>query len=271
MNDQASRPEPEQGRKPHTDTEKSGKTRVFSRTPDYSDSRAWFRRGLVDGIPIALGYAAVAFTLGIAARNAGFTALQGYLMSLGMRASAGEYAAILLIGSGAGIVEMVCTTLVINLRYFLMSCSLSQKLKPDTPLWQRFLLAICITDEIFGISSAVPGMLNPAYSYGALLVAGIGWDFATAGGILVGSILPLRLSSALSVSLYGMFLAIIIPPMRKSRFMTGLVAVSMAASWIFTEAPFLRDISSGFRVIILTVGIAGAAAVIHPLHEGEKQ
>ena len=122
-------------------------------------------KGLRDGIPIAMGYLAVAFTLGIAAANINMSAFQSFLMSFGMLASAGEYAAIILIGSSAGVVELIATTLVINLRYFLMSCSLSQKLSPDEPMWKRLLLAWFVTDELFGISSAVEGYLDPVYTY----------------------------------------------------------------------------------------------------------
>ena len=117
----------------------------------------WFVRGLRDGIPICMGYFAVSFALGITARGVGMNALQAGLMSLGMVASAGEYAAIVLIGSSAGVFEMITTCIVVNLRYFLMSCSLSQKLSPDLPFYHRFMLPYCITDEIFGLSSAVQG------------------------------------------------------------------------------------------------------------------
>ena len=139
--------------------------------PVYTDTRAWVLRGFRDGLPIGAGYFAVAFTIGIAARRIRMTALQSFLMSFGMLASAGEYAALMLIGAGAGAVEMVITTIVINLRYFLMSCSLTQKLDPKEPFWKRFLLAHCVTDELFGISSAVPGNLNPAYTWSAAVVS----------------------------------------------------------------------------------------------------
>ena len=226
-----------------------------------------FRKGLRDGIPIAMGYLAVAFTIGIAAGNINMNAFQGFLMSFGMLASAGEYAAVLLIGSAAGVLEMIATTFVINLRYFLMSCSLSQKLSPKEPMWKRMLLAWFVTDELFGISSACEGRLDPVYTYGAAIVSVTGWCLGTVLGIVAGDILPVRLASAMSVALYGMFLAIIIPPARKSVFMAALVTVSMASSFIFSEVPVLSDISEGFRIIILTVVIAGTAAFIRPAGE----
>ena len=232
-----------------------------------SRSISWFARGLRDGIPICMGYFAVSFALGITARGIGMNALQAGLMSAGMVASAGEFAAIVLISSSAGIIEMISTCIVVNLRYFLMSCSLSQKLSPDLPFYHRFLLPYCITDEIFGLSSAVPGYLDPRYSYGMTIVSVAGWTTGTVLGVLLGNIMPPFIVNALSVSLYGMFLAIIIPPSRKDRFIAALVAVSMAASGLFSVLPLLREISGGFKVIILTLVIAGAAALIHPVEE----
>ena len=227
----------------------------------------WFLRGLRDGIPICMGYFAVSFALGITARGIGMNALQAGLMSMGMVASAGEFAAIVLIESHAGIFEMITTCIVVNLRYFLMSCSLSQKLSPDLPFYHRFMLPYCITDEIFGLSSAVPGYLDPRYSYGMTLISVVGWTTGTVLGVLMGNIMPAWAVNALSVSLYGMFLAIIIPPSRKDRFIAGLVVISMTASGLFSVLPLLREISGGFKVIILTLLIAGAAAFIHPIED----
>ena len=230
-----------------------------------------FFKGLRDGVPIAMGYLAVAFTLGIAAANINMSAFQSFLMSFGMLASAGEYAAIILIGSAAGVVEMIATTLVINLRYFLMSCSLSQKLSSDVPMWKRLLLAWFVTDELFGISSAVEGYLDPIYTYGAASVSVAGWCLGTVLGVIAGDILPARLASAMNVALYGMFLAIIIPPARRSRFMAGLIVISMAASLAFSKAPVISGISEGFRIIILTLVIAGTAACLRPVKEAPDE
>ena len=232
---------------------------------------AWIRKGLRDGFPICMGYFAVAFALGIAARGIGMTAFQAGLMSAGMVASAGEFAALVLLSSGAGVIEMVSTCLVVNLRYFLMSCSLSQKLSPELPMFHRFFLAHCITDEIFGLSVAVEGYLEPFYSYAITLISVVGWTSGTALGVLVGNILPAWAVNALSVALYGMFLAIIIPPAKKDRFIAGLVALSMLASGLFSILPVLKTISSGFRVIILTLAIAGIAAVIHPIGDTPEE
>lgn len=231
------------------------------------DNSSCFRNGLRDGVPIALGYFAVAFTLGIAARNAGFSALQAMVESLLNNASAGEYAVFSLAAAGASCWEVAVMTLVANARYLLMSCSLSQKLAPETPLRHRMLVAFDVTDEIFGISVSVPGRLNPWYTYGAMAVSIPGWGLGTFLGVAVGNVLPLRLVSALSVGLYGMFIAIIVPPAKKDRVVLALVAVSFALSFAASRAPFLAGVSSGVKTIVLTVAVALTAAVLFPVKE----
>ena len=227
----------------------------------------WYRRGLRDGVPIGLGYLAVSFTLGIAAKVSGMGAGDATLMSLLNNTSAGEFAALGIIAAGAPYLEMAFTQLVINLRYLLMSCALSQKIAPETPIWQRLLMGYTVTDEIFAISAAVPGRLDPFYCLGAISVAAPGWALGTCLGVLHGNALPGRIVSALSVALYGMFLAVILPPARKSKVIAGVVAASMIASALFTYLPVLSGLSSGTRIIILTVLIAGAAAILFPIPE----
>lgn len=217
-----------------------------------------------DGCPIALGYFAVAFTLGIAAKNAGLSAVQALVASMLNNASAGEYAGFSLIAAGSTYLETAIMTLVVNARYLLMSCSLSQKLKPETPLRHRMTIAFDVTDEIFGICVAQPGYLNPWYAYGAIAVAIPGWAFGTYFGVIMGNVLPTRVVSALSVGLYGMFLAIIIPPARKNKVIAGLVAAGFAASFLANRLPLLSGMSAGLKTIMLTVALALLAAVLFP-------
>lgn len=219
-----------------------------------------FRLGMRDGIPIGLGYLAVAFSLGITARNAGLNALQGFLISILNNASAGEYAGITVIAANAAYAEIAIVTLITNARYLLMSCAMSQRFSPDTPMIHRFLVAFDLTDELFGIAIGRPGYLNPYYSYGAFLVALPGWSIGTAAGVIAGNLLPGDMVKALSVSLFGMFLAIIIPPARKDKVVLVLIIISFAASYLCSRLPVIRDISSGTRTIILTLIIAGIAA-----------
>ena len=239
-----------------------------------SEWKIWFLRGLRDGVPIGLGYFAVAFALGIQASGAGLTAWQAALMSVLNVTSAGEAAAIGLLGVGTTYVELAFTQLVINIRYLLMSCSLSQKIAPETSVLHRLLIGYGVTDEIFGISMGVQGKLPPAYSYGAIAVAVPGWTLGTLLGAVLGNILPVRAVNALGVALYAMFLAIILPPARKSKVIAGLIVISMLASagLAFLVKHFaLTGFSEGFRIIVLTVVISLVAAILFPVKEEGKE
>lgn len=231
----------------------------------------WYKKGLRDGLPIAMGYFAVAFTLGITAKNIGMTPMQAAASSMLLHASAGQYAAMTVIATGTGYLEMVMTTLIVNLRYLLMSCALSQKAGSEMKMGHRMIVSYYITDEIFGIASAVEGRLNPFYNYGAATVAGPGWTIGTFLGALLGTALPARLGRALGVALYGMFIAIIIPPAKKSRTICALVVISMLASGLFSVLPKIGTISEGFKIIILTALIAGVAAWKFPVQEETKE
>ena len=233
-------------------------------------NRQWYARGLKAGVPIGLGYLAVAFTLGIAAKNAGLTAFQATLTSFLINASAGEFVGFTLIGAGASYLEVAIMELVANARYLLMSFSLSQKLSPKTGIGHRMLIGWYVTDEVFGVSISAPGYLNPFYTYGAISRACPGWAIGTCLGVIVGNILPASLVSALSVGLYGMFIAIFVPPSKTSKVIAGLVLVSMALSFAFNRIPVFDGISSGIKTIILTVAISAAAALLFPIREVKK-
>lgn len=226
-----------------------------------------FLRGVRDGIPIALGYYAVAFSLGIIASNAGIGALLGFVGSFFTRASAGEYGVYTLVAASATYAEVVGMSLITNLRYLLMSTALSQKFSEGTSLAKRVLVSFCVTDEIFGISIAYPGNLEPAYTYGAALISTVFWASGTASGILAGDVLPANVVSALSVALYGMFLAIIIPPSRKDRAVGIAVVMSFVLSGVCAVMPVVSDLSSGTRTILLTILISATAAICKPVKD----
>lgn len=231
------------------------------------NNRTCFVRGMRDGVPIALGYFAVAFTLGIAARKAKLTALQAALASCLTMASAGQYAGFTVIAEQGTYFAMAIMILVANARYLLMSCALTQKLSPKTGLGHRLLMGLGITDEIFGVCVSVENPLNPCYLYGVFLVAMPGWTLGTYLGVVMGNLLPGNLVSALSVGLYGMFLAVIVPPARKSKIIGGLVILSMGLSLLADKLSVLSHISSGTKIILLTVIISAAAAIFFPVRE----
>ena len=229
-----------------------------------------FKEGMRDGIPIGLGYLAVAFSLGIVARNIGMNAFQGFLVSFLCIASAGEYAAFTVIASGASYLEMVLMMLVANARYVLMSCALSQRFAPDESFGHRIGVSALITDELFGIAVGREGYIKPAYTYGAALIAVPLWALGTSLGIIMGNVLPEIVVSALSVAIYGMFLAIIIPPARNSRVIAGFIILSFLLSYLCSRVKALEAIPSGFVIIILTVVLSSAAALLFPRKEEEE-
>ena len=226
-----------------------------------------FRRGFLDGVPIGLGYFSVSIAFGILCAVNGMDIRATVLISMTNLTSAGQLAGAGVIFGGGTLLEMALTQLVINLRYCLMSCSLSQKLGADMPFFHRFFMSYGVTDEIFGVSVCRPGFLSPFYSYGLICVAVPGWTLGTLLGAVSGELLPARLLSALNVALYGMFLAVVIPPAKTSRILTGVILASMALSLVFAHVPLLAGLSSGFKIILLTILIAGAAAILFPVKE----
>ena len=229
-----------------------------------------FKRGIQDGIPIGLGYFAVSFTFGMMAVSGGLTAWQAVLISLTNLTSAGQFAGLGILVAGGSMWEMALTQLVINLRYCLMSFSLSQKLEKNISTGHRLAVAFGVTDEIFGVSASQEGRLSPWYNYGVMSMAIPGWTLGTLVGAVLGNVLPGFLVSALNVAIYGMFLAVIIPPAKKNKAVLGVVIGAMAISTVFAVVPVLNKVSSGFVIIITTLIVAGLAAHFSPIPE-EKE
>ena len=228
-----------------------------------------FTNGLRDGLPIALGYFAVAFSLGIVAKKAGLNPFQGFLSSLLNHASAGEYAEFTVIMANAPYLEMVFVILITNIRYMLMSCALSQKFHTGTSYTHRFFVGFGITDEIFGISIGRTGALNPYYTYGAMAIALPGWSLGTAIGIVAGNILPSSIVSALSVALYGMFIAIIVPAAKANQIVGVVIIISFLASFAVSKISLFAHMSYSLKISLLTLIIAGAAAALFPVKDAD--
>lgn len=226
-----------------------------------------FKRGLKDGVPIGLGYFAVSFTFGMMAVSGGLSIWQAVLISLTNLTSAGQFAGLDIMIMGGSYWEMALTQLIINLRYCLMSFSLAQKLRRDESRIHRYLVAFGVTDEVFGISVNRPGMVSAFYNYGAMCMAIPGWTLGTLAGAVSGNILPDFMVSALSVAIYGMFIAIFIPPAKTNKAVLGVVLGAMAVSSLFAAVPVLNQVSSGFVIIITTLLVAGAAAYFCPIQE----
>lgn len=223
------------------------------------------------GIPISIGYFAVAIALGISAKKAGIGVFEASITSLLINASAGEYAGFTLIAAGATYLEVTFMEAVANARYLLMSTALSQRLEPGTKLWQRLLLGFTVTDEIFGVSIGLDGPVSPFFTYGTFIVATAGWTSGTFFGALLGEILPANVVTALGVGLFGMFVSIFIPEAKKNKVVALLILVSFAVSFAFAKLPLVSQIPEGIRVILITLVISVAAALLFPIKEKKEE
>ena len=225
------------------------------------------KAGLRDGIPIAAGYFSVSFTFGMLAVQDGMSPFHAVLISLLNLTSAGQFAGLTVIVSGASLLEMALTQLVINIRYALMSVSLSQKLDSSVKTFQRMLIAYGNTDEIFAVASSKPGSVGSRYMYGLIFLPVLGWVGGTLTGAVASTLLPAAVISALGVALYGMFIAIVVPVAKESREVLIVVGAALVFSTAFYYLPVLQEISSGFTIIICTVAAAGIGAVLFPIKE----
>ncbi len=223
------------------------------------------RQGLRDGVPIGLGYLSVSFGFGIAVVSAGLSPLIAVIISMTNETSAGQLAGLSIILASGGLIEMALTQLIINLRYSLMAISLSQRLDASfTGPW-RALLAFSITDEIFAVASTKRERVGVRYFSGLATVPYIGWTLGTLLGALAGALLPPIIRNALGLMLYGMFIAIIIPPARRERGVLFAVCVAVGLSCILHYVPLFAFISSGFALIISSVIAAALAAWLFPV------
>ena len=229
-----------------------------------------FVKGLVDGIPICLGYLSVSFAFGIFAVENGLTALEALFISMTCVTSAGQLAAVPIIASCGGLVELAVSQLVINMRYALMSISLSQKFDENVTTADRFAIAFVNTDEVFAVASGQYGKVSKQYMYGLEITPWLGWATGTIIGALAGNILPAVVTSSLGVAIYGMFVAIVVPEVKKSRAVAGCVAIAVALSCLFYFLPLLKTIPSGFTIIICAVAASAIMAAVAPIETEEE-
>ena len=236
---------------------------------NYSTHSEYFK-GFRDGLPIGLGYLSVSFAFGITAVKMGIPVIAAILISMTCVTSAGQVAGITAIASGGGFIEIALAQLIINLRYSLMSLSLSQKLCRKYSLFHRLTTSFGVTDEVFAVASARTEKVTPPYMYGLITLPYIMWSAGTALGALLGGILPDFVTSALGIAIYGMFIAIVVPPARRFK---GVLVVALMAAALSCASKFLPflDFLGGFSVIICTVIAAAAGALIfpRPVEDGE--
>lgn len=230
-----------------------------------------FTKGLLDGIPICLGYLSVSFAFGIFAVENGLSPVEALLISMSCVTSAGQLAAVPIIAGGGGLLELAISQLVINMRYALMSISLSQKLDEKVTTPDRFAIAFVNTDEVFAVASGQYGKVSKWYMYGLMITPWAGWAAGTITGALAGNVLPAVVTSSLGVAIYGMFIAIVVPEMKKSKAVALCVAIAVAMSCLFYFAPVLKTIPSGFAIIICACAASAIMAAVAPIATEEEE
>ncbi len=228
-----------------------------------------FNRGIKQGIPIALGYLPVSFTFGLMAVSGGIPVWIAILISMTNLTSAGQFAGAGLIIANTSLFEITLTTFVINIRYLLMSLSLSQKII-QIPLFKKCIMAFGITDETFAVASLEKGEVSSGYMMGLITCPYWGWALGTALGAVTTSVLPEKLQSSMGIALYAMFIALFVPASKKSKAALVVVIVAVFCSSVFKWAPYLNKISSGWSIIIATIVAATVGAILFPRKEDES-
>ncbi len=232
-----------------------------------------FYKGIKGGIPIALGYLSVAFAFGITTVNSGLSVWDALFISMTNVTSAGQLAGVPIIVAGGTLIEMAVAQFIINLRYALMSISLSQKFDKSMTLIHRIIIAFVNTDEVFAVASSQNGTVGRSFMYGLILTPYIGWSAGTLAGAVCGDILPPIVTSSLGIAIYGMFVAIVVPVAKEKRSVALCAALAVAVGCIFKYLPFLSSVPSGF-VIIISASVAAAVfafvAPIKPEYEEDK-
>lgn len=229
-----------------------------------------FKAGVKHGIPICLGYIPVSFTFGLMAVSAGIPKWTAILISLTNLTSAGQFAGITLISAGTAYFELGLTVFIINLRYMLMSLSISQKIDRKINTLQRMLFSFGITDETYVVASLQPNKLSSSYLFGLISMPIFGWNLGTILGVFISDFLPLTLQNAMGIALYGMFIALIVPPARKERKILVIIMIAVAIMCMFRYISIFSGISSGFRIIISSVVAAAVGAYFFPNKEEAK-
>ena len=230
-----------------------------------------FLKGVKDGFPICLGYLSVAFAFGIFAVSSSLSVKEALLISMTNVTSAGQLAAVPCIVGGGSLIELAVSQLVINSRYALMSVSLSQKLDDKVTLPHRFIIAFVNTDEVFAVATSQKENVSKKYMYGLILTPYVGWSLGTLLGAVAGDVLPASIISALSIAIYGMFIAIVVPEIKENKSTAICAAIACVLSILFYFVPFLKAVPQGFVIIICACVAAVVAALLFPIKIKEVQ
>lgn len=223
-----------------------------------------FKEGIKDGLPICLGYFSVSMAFGLTVTESGLPIWAAVLMSLSNLTSAGQFAGANILIEHGSLIELAITTLIINLRYFLMSIAVSQKLDQNFNTPKRLIASFGITDEVFAVAVRRIKELSFIYMVGLIITPVLGWTLGTLTGAIASSLLPKSVASAIGIALYGMFIAIVIPPVKASKNVLFAVILTIIISSIITYTNLL---SGGWAIIVIALLVSAISAYLFPLKE----
>lgn len=226
-----------------------------------------WQSGLRDGFPLGIAYFAVAFAFGIVAAKSHLSIFDSFFMSLTNLTSAGQFVGITLIQAKVSYMEMFLTQIILNIRYLIMSCSLSQKYDADLPVIHRAICACAVTDEMFGVVCCQPGKVSPFYTYGLLFMTVPSWCLGTVCGCFSGSLLSKSLISALGIVVYALYFAIVVPPAKHDKVVRYVCFASIIMALGFAYLPYLKTFTSGMRILIITIVVSSVAAILCPVKD----
>lgn len=230
-----------------------------------------FLKGIIDGLPICFGYLSVSFAFGIFSVESGLNIVEALLISMTNVTSAGQLAAVPIIIGGGTFAELAATQLIINIRYALMSVSLSQKLHPDIRFVDRLAVSFVNTDEVFAVATSQRGYVKRNYMYGLIITPYLGWSLGTLTGAIAGNILPGIVTASLGVAIYAMLIAIVIPEAKKRTCTAICVCIAVAMSCIFRFVPFFNNFPQGFVIIICAIAASIFMAIASPVPDAESE
>ncbi len=218
-----------------------------------------FRNGLQAGVSIAIGYIPIAITFGLLAKSAGLTVTETVLMSLLVFAGAAQYMSLNMIVLGSGVFEIVMTTFILNIRHFLMSASLNEKVE-EKSLWKKSLFSFGITDETFSVTATKEGTIKTGYMFGVILIAYSSWVVSSGIGHVIGSSLPSSLQESMAVALYAMFVGLLMPSLKKHRKVVMLAGAAAILNSVFS---LVIGIAAGWSIVLATITSAIGIEILY--------
>ena len=219
-----------------------------------------FTNGIRAGLSIAIGYFPIALTFGLLAKTAGLSMWEATAMSMFVFAGAAQYISLTLISTGVDPILIVLNTFVVNIRHFLMTASLNEKMQPDAR-WKKAIYAFGVTDETFSVlATQKRDNIRTSFAAGVILISYGSWVVFTALGHIIGANLPAFLQAAMSIALYAMFVGLLVPSMKGNR---KVALLALFGAVIHCALYWSGLLSTGWAILVATLGSAILVEILY--------